>query len=299
MNTAGYGQEAMDFLHGRLHLEGGLRWDYFRFNVDDRVDPNHSGVEGAARFQPKAGFAYTPSFRVPLTLYFNYGRGINTQDARGVVQRPASPRIATTDFYQLGTSHHFGRFSLSTDMFLIDRSNEQVYIPDDGSFEFKGPSRSYGYEAKTSIQVTRYLALNGGLTEVTNSFYRATAPRVYVDSAPHNVANGAFTFSGWRGFYSSLRYRHIGNYRLDGLDPTIRASGLDVLDVAVTKQLRRWVDFNFDIDNLTDKVYYETQNYFVSRVTPTEPAAARIHGTPGYPVGVTVGLTFHLITKAR
>jgi outer membrane receptor protein involved in Fe transport len=120
-----------------------------------------------------------------------------------------------------------------------------------------------------------------------------------VDSAPHNVANGALTFSGWRGFYSSLRYRHIGNYRLDGLDPTIRASGLDVLDVAVTKQLRRWVDFNFDIDNLTDKLYYETQNYFVSRVTPTTPALARIHGTPGYPIGVTLGLTFHLFSKPR
>ena len=25
---------------------------------------------------------------------------------------------------------------------LIDRSNEQVYIPDDGSYEFKGPSRA-------------------------------------------------------------------------------------------------------------------------------------------------------------
>ncbi len=184
-------------------------------------------------------------------------------------------------------------------MFLIDRSNEQVCIPDDATFEFKGPSRSYGYEANSSLQVTRYLALNAGLTQVTNSFYRATSPRVYVDSAPHSVANGAFTFSGWRGLYASMRYRHIGNYRLDGLDPTIRASGLDVLDLAATKQIRRWVDFNFDIDNLTDKLYYETQNYFVSRVTPTAPAVARIHGTPGYPVGVTVGLTFQLITKAR
>ena len=243
----------MDFFQGKLHIEGGLRWDYFRFGVDDRVDLARSGIEGASRLQPKAALAYTPSFRIPLTLYFNYGRGINTQDARGVVERPSSPRIATTDFYQIGTSHHFGRLSLSTDMFLIDRSNEQVYIPDDGSFEFKGPSRSYGYEAKTSIQVTRYLALNAGLTQVTNSFYRATSPRLYVDSAPHNVANGAFTFSGWRGLYASMRYRHIGNYRLDGLDPTIRASGLDVLDLAATKQLRRWVDFNFDIDNLANK----------------------------------------------
>jgi hypothetical protein len=67
-----------------------------------------------------------------------------SQDARGIVQKPDVPKVATTDFYQLGGSYHLKRVSLSTDTFLIDRSNEQVYIPDDGTFEFKGPSRSHG-----------------------------------------------------------------------------------------------------------------------------------------------------------
>ncbi len=165
-------------------MEGGLRWDYFRFHVDDQVVPRLSGTEGASSFQPKAAFAYTPSVRIPLTLHFNYGRGISSQDARGVVQKPSSPRISTTDFYQLGTSHHLKRFSLSTDLFLIDRSNEQVYIPDDGSLEFKGPSRAYGFEAKTSVQLTRHLALNGGLTQVTNAYYRATSPKYTLTALP-------------------------------------------------------------------------------------------------------------------
>jgi outer membrane receptor protein involved in Fe transport len=51
---------------------------------------------------------------------------------------------------------------------------------------------------------------------------------------------------------------------------------------------------NFDIDNLTNKVYYETQNFFESRVSPAGPAVERIHGTPGYPIGITVGLTLRL-----
>ena len=229
----------------------------------------------------------------------NYGRGINTQDARGIIERPKAPRIATTDFYQLGAAYNRARFGISVDTFFIDRSNEQVYIPDDGTFEFKGPSRSYGYEGKFSVRLTPYLALNGGITEVTQSFFRGTFPRVYVDSAPHNVEDAGLTLSGWHGFFSSLRWRHVGNYRLDGLNAGIRASGLDVIDLALTKQLRRWVDFGFDVDNLTNKQYYETQNYFVSRVTPTAPAVARIHGTPAYPVGITVGLTFHLLRKDR
>ena len=155
-NGAGYAQQGVDFLHGRLHIDGGLRWDYFRFAVDDRVAFSQSGNEGASRLQPKFALAYRVSNTVPVTVSFNYGRGINTQDARGIVQRPDSPRIATTDFYQVGTAYQVGRVSVTGDLFLIDRSNEQVYIPDDGAFELKGPSRSYGYEGRTSIRLTRY-----------------------------------------------------------------------------------------------------------------------------------------------
>jgi outer membrane receptor protein involved in Fe transport len=63
------------------------------------------------------------------------------------------------------------------------------------------------------------------------------------------------------------------------------------------KKIRPWVDFNFSIDNLTDKNYYETQNYFQSRAHPGDPVIARIHATPGFPVGAYVGLTFHLGAK--
>jgi hypothetical protein len=296
-NASGYAQHGIDLLHGHLHIETGLRFDYFRFQVDDRTGSALSGTEHAALFQPKFSAAYSPADNFPATFYFNYGRGISSQDARGVVSNPAAPKVSTTDFYQLGTSHKFKRLSLVTDLFLIDRSNEQIYVPDDGSFEFRGASRSYGYELKTSAQLTKYLAFNGGLTQVGNAFFRGTRPRVYVDGAPHTVANAALIFSGYRGFDAALNYRHTGNYRLDGEDASLRASGLDVLDFSLRKRLRRFVDFNFSIDNLTNKRYFETQNRFVSRLRPGDDALARIHGTPGYPFGLTAGLTFRLFGK--
>jgi hypothetical protein len=296
-NGGSYIQNGVDFMHGHLHIEAGLRFDYFRFDVEDKVNPLESGKQGAGLFQPKLTIAYNPADKFPATFYFNYGRGISSQDARGVVKNPSSPKVSTTDFYQIGAAHNLKRFSLVTDFFLIDRSNEQVYIPDDGSFEFKGRSRSYGFEVKTSAKLTRYLTFNGGLTQVSNAFYRGTFPRVYIDSAPHTVGNAGFTFTGWRGLNGSLEYRHIGNYRLDGEDATIRASGLDVVDFSMSKRLKRWVDFNLSIDNLTNKRYFETQNFFESRLRPGDPAISRIHGTPGYPIGVTIGLTFHLFGK--
>jgi outer membrane receptor protein involved in Fe transport len=293
-NGAGYAQENLSLFRGRLLLGGGVRFDEFRYDVAERVNPDQSGVQSAGRWQGKGNMAFTPSRRLPLTFTANYGRGINSIDARGVVQRPGQPRLATTDFYQLGTSSNFGRFGISTDVFLIDHSNEQVYIPDDGSFEFKGPSRAYGYEAKASVAITRRLSLNGGLTKIGNAFFRGGDHRVYVDSAPHFVANAALTLAGWHGWSGSFRMRTINHYRLDGDDPSIVAAGHTVFDLGVAKQVRSGVEFSLSVDNLTNRDYYETQNYFESRVTPDAPIVPRIHGTPGYPLTAVVGLTFRL-----
>ncbi len=296
-NVAGYVQHGMDFLHQRVHFDAGLRLDSFRFDVNDHLNHAGSGMQGASRVEPKLNLSYTPTYRAPLTLYASYGRGISSQDARGVVQRPGAPKISTTDFYQVGTSSNLRRFSLSLDGFLINRSNEQVYIPDDGTFEFKGPSRAYGWEAKTSVRITRYLAFNGGFTQVVNAFFAGT-PRVYLDSAPHSVANSGLTVTDWHGFNGSLRYRHVSRYILDGSDPTVpKATGLDVLDLSTSKRIRHGLDFNFAIDNVNNKRFYETQNYLESRVTPTADAKFRVHGTPGYPIGFTVGLTLRLFEK--
>jgi hypothetical protein len=296
-NGAGYAQESMSFLRGRLLLGGGVRFDEFRYDVADKVNPDQSGVQAAGRWQGKGNVAFTPTKRVPLTLTANYGRGINSIDARGVVQRPDQPRLATTDFYQLGTSSNFGRFGIATDVFLIDHSNEMVYIPDDGSYEFKGPSRAYGYETKASVAITRRLSLNGGLTKIGNAFFKGGDHRVYVDSAPHFVANAALTLAAWHGWSGSFRMRAINHYRLDGDDPSIVASGHTVFDLGIAKQVRRGVEFNLAFDNLTNRDYYETQNYFESRVTPDAPIIARIHATPAYPFTAVVGLTFRLRGK--
>jgi outer membrane receptor protein involved in Fe transport len=291
-NVAWYAQQGFDLSRYRLHLDVGLRFDVFRFDVANRLGGNDSGLATSGKLQPKANIIWTPTRRTPIALHASYGRGISSEDARGVVQYPNGPKVATTDFYQLGASTAWKRFSFSNDFFLINRSNEQVYIPDDGSIEFKGPSRSYGWESKASLQLTTHLNFNAGVTQVSNAFYLGTFPREYVDSAPHTVANSGLTIADWKGFYSSVRYRHISGYILDGVETDVRGTGADVVDWSLTKRLRHGLDFNFAVDNLTNHRYYETQNYFESRYRPNDPAVFRTHATPGYSRGFTIGLTY-------
>ena len=302
-NPAVYAQQGVDFPH--LHVDVGLRFDEFRFNLTDRLVATNGGLNYAGSPEPKVNIVYTPSERMPLAIHLNYGRAVTSQDARGMSLDPAAPKVAATNFYMVGTSHNLKRFSASTDMFLIDRQHEDVYDPDNGTMQFQGPSRSYGWEAKTSVQLTHRLSWNAGITQVSNAFFLGTSPRQYVDSAPHTVANSSLTLSAWHGLISSVRYRHIGHYLLVNPDDTsvpaappytnsayALASGLDVIDLSVTKKLRNGLEWNLAIDNITNKHYYETQNFFDSRVTPTAAEEARVHGTPGYPIGFTMGLTW-------
>ncbi|MDQ3132006.1 MAG: TonB-dependent receptor [Acidobacteriota bacterium] len=331
-NYAGYVQNSIDFFNGHLRVDLGLRFDYFTFDVDgfelggteetgNLCSSNFAnpvttqnpcalilnGKEAAGRFQPKAAIALSPFEKTPISFYANYGRGISSQDARGVVRSPNAPKISTTDFYQVGTSYNSRRISAVVSSFLIDRSNEQVYIPDDGSIEFAGRSRAYGIELRNSVRFTRHLSFNGGLTQVIKAFYPGefydnyannnSRERVVVDSAPKTVANGSLVLSDLRGFNSSLSWRHISSYRLDGEDDSIRAAGHDVVDFSLSKRLKKWIDLNFSIDNLLNKKYYETQNYFESRTSPTADVVSRIHATPAYPFTFNVGLTFRFGAK--
>jgi outer membrane receptor protein involved in Fe transport len=147
------------------------------------------------------------------------------------------------------------------------------------------------------VAITRHLSLNGGVTKIGNAFYKGGDRRVYVDSAPHMVANAALTLAGWRGWSGSLRMRATNHYRLDGTDPSIVASGHTVFDLGLAKRIRPGVELNLSVDNLTNRDYYETQNYFESRVEPDAPAMWRIHGTPGYPLTAVAGVTFRLREK--
>jgi outer membrane receptor protein involved in Fe transport len=230
-NGAGYIQESVNLFAGKLLLGGGLRYDVFRFDVRDRVDPINSAAETSGRIQPKFSLAYTPTRRFPVTLHANYGRGISSIDARSIIQSPGGTKLATTDFHQVGVSSQSSRFSVAADLFLIDRSNELVYVADDGTLEFLGPSRA------------------------------------------------------------------LNHYRLDGEDPSIVAAGHSVLDFSLVRRIRQGLDFSFAVDNLTDRSYYETQNYIESRPYRDVLPAFGIHATPGYPLTVTVGLTFRFRGK--
>jgi outer membrane receptor protein involved in Fe transport len=295
-NVGFYGQENLVLASGKLRVDLGLRYDSFQFGVEDRMTAAPRIARAGGAWQPKAGVAYSPLESLPLTLYANYGRAVTSTNARALIADPGSVLAATTDFYQFGTSHNYGRFSAATSWFWIDRANEMIYAADSGTSEFVGPSRSYGFEVKSSMQIVRWLSWNGSITKVANAFYRGTSPREYVDRAPHFTAYSALTMSEFHGWSGSLRMRAINRYRLNGEGAGATVPGHTVWDLSLARRINRWLELNFAADNLLDKFYYETFEMYTSRLKDQEPLE-RVHGTPGYPRTIMAGVTVRLFPK--
>ena len=294
VNTGAYIQEQVNLAGGRVELTGGLRYDLFRFSTVDHLEPQFSLTETEGKLQPKAAAAFSPWNGESLRLFYSYGRGIASMDARGVSRRPDSPHVSTTDFQQFGVQHLLlDRWSVMADMFFVRQSNQLVYIPDDGTIDFTDPSRSYGYEVRTSLDVTSKLGVTGSVTKVLNAYFVDSEPRLYLERAPSFVAEGSVVLADWRKWSGSLRMRAINHYRLVADDPTILAEGNTVFDFAASRRINPRFEIYLAADNLFDRDYWETQNFFESRLAGQGPVE-RIHATPGYGRTLAVGVTVKL-----
>lgn len=296
-NPGMYAQESLVLGNGKLRVDFGLRYDAYVMASDDKIDPLNSRSQTQGFWQPKAGVAYTPKLGFPVTFHVNYGRSNSSVDARSLLTLNIPTLAASTDFFQVGTSHNKGRFSAATSWFMIHRSNEFVYVSDSGLTELGGPTKSTGIEAKTSFNITRSISLNGSISKVFNSYYVDTDPREYVIRAPHFTAYSALTVSDWHGWSGSVRFRAINHYTLTPYNE-VTAPGHTVWDFSVVRPLNRWLELNFSMDNMFNKSYYETLAYYESRLQGEEPKE-RIHATTGYPLTVIGGVTIRLFPKSN
>ena len=292
MNSGAFLNDQFSLANGRFEFGIGLRVDTFRYQLLGSTDPDEALRSVSMKLQPKGNVVFHA--RDGLEFFANYGRGVSSLDARGISRHPDSPHVAHTDFVQYGARYMLcGRASLRASMFSIRNSNQIVYVPDDGTVEFAGASQSYGFEAKLSAPIAHRVSFDGGITKVLNGYYRDSEPRIYLDRAPRFTANATITARNIRGWTGALRIRAINHYPLDGSDLSILASGHTLADLSLSRPVRPGLDLSLTVDNLFNRRYWETQNYFESSLAGAAPTN-RIHGTPGYGRAIVIGMAIRL-----
>ena len=329
-SVSGYLQQQI-FFTDWARLELGLRGDVFFFDVGNRLpvqgtDPNFEAVNIAGNttdsmVSPKANLILSP---LPSTdIYFNFGTGFHSNDARSTVPNNGVDPQASSGFaplaraigYEVGTrTRQFGRLDAAASLWLLDLDSELVFSGDGGRIDAQtdlatgnlvptGSTRRWGVDFETRYQLTEYLFADYDLSWA-DPRYRATGEAVPV--APTLLMNGGLTAELRNGFSAALRFRFLDN-RPAIEDRSITAEGYTLVDLLAKY---RWRNFELSLAllNLTDTAWREAQfadgscvASEVGRVPGCEikpgmnpgAPAPDIHFTPGDPFAVRGGLTVY------
>jgi outer membrane receptor protein involved in Fe transport len=252
-----------------LRAVGGIRVDYFNANVRNVqslydspqvtnslglpafvwAGPFNQGVKAAAISSPKASIIVGPFYK--SELYFNYGEGFHSTDARGTVVRYSTTEIGDDDFFvgvaripllvksrgaEIGARTKFiDGLDSSISLFWLNLDSENQYVGDAGTTEFGRPSRRYGIEIANHYRPVSWLMFDGNVSLVQTRFrgfdtaawlgwyeliqpdalpygtYLGNAPGNFLFNAPSIVAMGGLEIGEATGWFGGLKYRYFGN----------------------------------------------------------------------------------------
>jgi TonB family protein len=318
-----------------LRLVLGLRSDLFEFDVHSLRDNGRGGLDAdhpdpippvAQRSiqSPKASVVVTPVEQ--LDLYFNFGTGFHSNDARSAVETSAAGALPRATGLEIGARARLfeGRVDLALALWQLDLASELTWNGDEGGVSPNDPTRRQGIDLEGRWQILPGLYADLDISLAKSRFKVDNGNGNAVALAPPRIITGGLTVQHPSGIRLSLRVRHIGERpasRLsasDGVPPCnpafdaatfagsrcyLIAEGYTVLDATLSYVQARYA-VTLLVENLTNAVYREAQFGNASQVITPPPGIGPgfvpethpvqdIHYTPGNPLGVQLATTLY------
>lgn len=292
-----------------LRTVTGLRIDSFAFSVDDNLG-NSSGQKFATEVSPKVSLVVSPTRNTDV--YLNSGGGFHSNDARALVRETdvGTPLTQATG-YEIGARTRLAnRVDLATSLWLLDLSQETVWVGDEGVTEARGATRRYGIEVEARVKLLDWLTADGDLTQSRARFVNAPAGEELIPLAPRRTLTAGLSAHHSGGLMGRFGVRSLSDRPLTE-DGFLVAEGFTLLDATIGYRSPQYA-ITLAVDNLLNTKWREAQFATTSRVQrdpPTNapapagscPAGTRteqadgnftgcedVHFTPGAPLNATL-----------
>ena len=299
--------ETMKFWEEKIHLSGGVRWDYYEAELEQRAAPVLPGGPALTTFfdrldrvfSYRVALAYKP---VPIgTFYIAYGTSFNPS-AEGAVS--SSLLTAATALlepeenrtFEIGTKWDVlnERLALTAAIFRTDKTNARTpgLTPNDPPTVLDGEQRVQGFELGAAGNITDHWRVFGGYTYLDSEIRATNALTVDPltgDLVPQ-VGNRLpqtpeHSFSLWTAYVLPWEIEigggasYVGQ-RFSSADNLRSAPGYWLFDASISKQFTKNIKAQINVYNLADELYIDRVGggHFI-------PGAGRT-------VAVTVGIAF-------
>lgn len=271
---------AIEWLLGaNTRVEAGLRYDYTRYDYDNRLPAGASGR--FLRIADRSDTFHTTTPKLTLTHALSDELNIYGRLARG------SRAPQATDLYRLQINQAEGRAdsetldlvetglklrgeTLSLDAAVYAMRKENFFFRDaDGFNVTDGATRHHGFEIDIQAVITDWLTWSGDLSlarhrydftrEISANAAESIREGDDVDTAPRRFWN--MRLEGRRQALSAeLEWRHMGGYYTDAANEH-RYPGHDVWVLRAGWEFSPNLSLHARIDNLTDTRYAERADF--------------------------------------
>ena len=296
-------QETMVGVYGQTQLSLtpwlrsviGLRADHVGFHVDSLANAANSGRASGQQLSPKFSLVAGPWAKTEL--FFNAGRGLHSNDARGTTAT-VDPKTGDPVDKVLGLVASRGvELGLRTEaipdlqssvaLWQLKSDSELVYVGDAGATEASGASTRRGIEWNNRWTPGEHFLLDADFAWTHARFDNGDR----IPNAVDSVASLAATVKNIGPWSASLQWRWLGAGALVE-DNSVRSSPSSTFNLRVSRVLRDWLqrdaELTLDVFNLLDAKINDIQYYYQYRlpgqgssdtgkiVHPAEPRSARL-----------------------
>ena len=287
-----YGQTAVEltpWLRGTV----GLRADQLRTRVNAISLAANSGAAQATQWSPKLSLVATPfSGRLQQTeLFFNAGRGMHSNDARGttITRDPKTgdpvdkvPVLVAARGLELGArTEALPGLQTSIALWQLRSDSELVYGGDAGATEAAAASRRRGVELNNRWDATPWLLVDADLAWTHSRF----ADGSRIPNAVDRVASVGATLRAVGPWTGNVQWRYLGAGALVE-DNSVRSLPSSTVNLRISRSLAPSLGadsaLTLDVFNLLDRRVDDIQYFYASRV-PGRAAALDRHVHPAEP----------------
>jgi len=264
----------------------GVRANGYRFNVDsDRAE--NTGRARDSLLTPSLSVAYGPWQHTEL--YFNYGHGFHSNDARGTVAGidPKSgdavertPGLVRSRGLELGLrTVAIPKTETTVSVYRLDFDSELTYIGDAGNTEAGDPSRRYGVELSNSVRANKWLTLNFDAAYARARSRGGEAGGQRIPGAVEGVAQAGLTVERMGPWSGALRLRYFGPRPLIE-DNSVRSRASLTLNGRIGYRIGKDMRIELEGFNLTNRRDSAIDYYYESRLANEAQAVEDIHFHP-------------------
>jgi len=291
--TSAYVQNTTSWLPW-MRIVLGARVDYINMSSTSYALAANSGNAAAANVSPKFSLVLGPWNKTEY--FFNYGGGIHSNDARGVIYRvaPATgaaasqvPALVATRGMEVGVRTEVVNNVRSTlALWSLDSGSELVYSADSGTTNPNDASKRYGIEWTNEINVNQWLQVNADFAWTQARYTSPNANGDVGNLIPNAVSQvGQLTaiLRNLGPWSAAAQLRYIGAYPLSQ-DGSLTAPSNTIVNLRAQYEFGPSVTLALDALNVFNRQYYDIAYQQDYRVSPTSPIVlGGVTAHPGEP----------------